>query len=332
MWRTRSRVVFILLILILLAASALFGLLTYGLDRDLSPVSGLREGDQMPLCGVTRKVVVVTDSSVTIPQNLAQELDIRIVPLLLIFGGQTFRDGIDVTPGELYRWLRANKHIPTTAAPSVGDFVRVYAAAAREASGILSVHPPPSLSAIYQTAVTASQLVDGVSIHVLDSRSAAMAQGFVVLEAARAAATGAELDVVVACAEEMAAKVRFFAALETLEYLYRGGRIGGAAALLGSALQIKPILHLVDGRAEPFAKPRTRRKAIRCMLQAMAEQVDGRPVHAAVLHADAAQEAEALKQRLAKQFNCVELYVTEFTPVMGAHTGPGLLGIAFYTD
>ena len=279
-----------------------------------------------------KKVIVVTDSNATVPEALVQELDIRIVPIVLNLDGHSYRDGIDLTPGEFYCLLRANKHVPTTSAPSAGDFLRVYTAAAQDSAGVVAIHIPPQLSSIYNTAVLASQLVDGAPIHVVNSRSATMAQGFVVLEAARAAAAGADLDAVVARAEEIASKVRFFATLETLEYLYRGGRIGGVAALMGSALQIKPIVHIVDGQVELFAKPRTRRKAVRRMLQAMAEQVDGRPIHAAVMQADAAQEAEGLRQRVAEQFDCIELYVTEFTPVMGAHAGPGLLGVAFYTE
>ena len=279
-----------------------------------------------------KKVIVVTDSNATVPEALVQKLDIRIVPILLNLDGRSYRDGIDLTPGEFYHLLRTGKHTPTTSAPSVGDFLRVYAAAARESAGIVAIHLPPQLSAIYNAAVLASQLVDGAPIRVVNSRSATMAQGFVVLEAARAAAAGADLDAVVARAEEMAAKVQFYATLETLEYLHRGGRIGGAAALVGSALQIKPIVHLVNGRVEPFAKPRTRRKAIQCMLQALAEYVGDRPIHAAVMQAGAVQEAEEFRQRVAERFDCVELYVTEFTPVMGAHTGPGLLGVAFYAD
>jgi len=279
-----------------------------------------------------KKVIVVTDSNATVPEHLVQELDIRVVPILLNLDGHSYRDGIDLTPGEFYRLLRTNKHTPTTSAPSVGDFLRVYAAAAHESAGVVAIHLPPQLSAVYNTAVLSSQLVDGAPIRVVNSQSATMAQGFVVLEAARAAAAGADLDAVVARAEEIAAKAHFFATLETLEYLRRGGRIGGAAALVGSALQIKPILYLVDGRVEPFAKPRTRRRAIQCMLQAMAEHVGGRPIHAAVMQACAVQEAEELRQRVVEQFDCVELYVTEFTPVMGAHTGPGLLGVAFYVD
>jgi DegV family protein with EDD domain len=278
------------------------------------------------------KVIVVTDSTATIPEPLLQELDIRIVPVLLNFAGRSYRDGIDITPTEFYRRLRANKHLPTTSAPSVGDFLRVYVAAAQEAAGIVSIHLPPHLSVTFEAAVVASRLVDGLPIRVVNSRSATMAQGFVALEAARTAAAGGDLEAVVTRAEEVAGQVRFFAMLDTLEYLYRGGRIGGAAALLGSMLQIKPVVYLVDGRVEPLAKPRTRGRAVDCMLQRMAVEVGGRPVHAAVMQADACEEAEKLRGRLTKQFQCVELYVTEFTPVMGAHSGPGVLGLAFYVD
>jgi DegV family protein with EDD domain len=279
-----------------------------------------------------KRVVVVTDSTATVPKDLVQELDIQVVPTLLIFGNQTFRDGVDITPGDVYRRLRASKQIPTTAALSVGDFLRVYAAAGREASGIVSIHMSPDLSATHNVALTASQLVDDTPIRVLNCHTAAMGQGFAVLEAARSAAAGATLDEVVSRVEEVASKVNLLFALDTFEYLHRGGRIGGAAALVGTMLQVKPVLYLDDGRVDVFAKPRTKRKAIRLILQHMAERVSDRPPHAAVFHADAPSEAEDLRQRVAEGFSCVELYVTEFTPVMGAHTGPGLLGVAFYVD
>ena len=124
--------------------------------------------------------------------------------------------------------------------------------------------------------------------------------------------------------------VTFYAMLDTLEYLHRGGRIGGAAALLGAMLQIKPVVYLVDGRVEPLAKPRTRGRAVDLMVKHMAGEVAGRPVHAAVMQGDALEEAEALMARVDREFDCVELYLTEFTPVMGAHAGPGLLGLAYY--
>lgn len=278
------------------------------------------------------KVVVVTDSTATLPSDLVQALDIRIVPVLLVLDNQTFRDGVDIAPGEVYRWLRTSKQIPTSAAPSVGDFVRTFATAAQEASGIVSIHMSPDLSSTYNVALTASQLVEGTPIRVINCHTAAIGQGFTALEAARAAATGATLDEVVSRIEEVAAKVNLFLTLDTFEYLHRSGRIGGAAALMGTLLQIKPLLYLDDGRIGVMAKPRTKPKAIRLLVQRMAERVGDRPLHAAVFHADALSEAEDLRQLLADTFDCVELYVTEFTPVMGAHTGPGLIGVAFYGE
>jgi DegV family protein with EDD domain len=298
-----------------------------------------------------KKVAVVTDSSATVPPDLVQELDIRVVPIWLALDGHAFRDGVDITAAEVYRWLRKSKRLPssairslpTTSAPSVGDFLRVYAAAAQEASGIVSIHLSPSLSATYNSAFTASQLVDGPdgrpfrSIRVVNCHTAAMGQGFVVLAAARAAAAGADLEAVAARAQKVAARVNLLATIGTLEYLHRGGRIGGAATLLGTMLQIKPVLYVADGHVDVFARPRTLTKALRVMLQEMAERVNGdgrgaRPLHVAILHADEPEKAEVLRQQVVEQFDCAELYVTELTPVMGAHTGPGVLGVAFYSE
>ena len=276
-------------------------------------------------------VVVVTDSVATVPESLIQELGIRVVPIVLNHRGRSYRDGVDLTPNEFYQLLRTSEELPTSSTPSVGDIAEVYRAAARDSAGVVGIHVTAKLSAVCETAVLAGQSVDA-PVRVVDSRTATMAQGFVVLEAARSAAAGADLATVAARATEMTSKVRFYAFFETLEYLHRGGRIGAASALLGSALQFKPIIHLVDGLVEPFAKPRTRRKATQTLLDTMAKQVGSRPVHAAVLHADSLDDAEELRQRVADQFDCRELYVTEFTPVMGAHTGPGLLGLAFHAD
>jgi len=279
-----------------------------------------------------KRVVVVTDSNATLPEAAVRDLDIRVVPILLNLADRTYRDGVDMTPNEFYRVLRTTTHVPTTASPSMGGFVRVFAASVQEAAGIVAIVLPPQLSAIRNLAVMASQLVDGPPIRVVDSGTAAMAQGFVVLEAARAAAAGAGLEKVVARAEEVASKVHFYAALETLEYLHRGGRIGGAAAWVGSMLQTTPVLRVLDGRVEPFARPRTRQRAIQVMLDEMTRRVSDRPVHVAICQADALEEAEDLKRCVEDLFDCTELYVTEFTPVMGAHAGPGLLGVAFYVD
>jgi DegV family protein with EDD domain len=279
-----------------------------------------------------KNVVVVTDSSATVPARLVAELDIRVVPVYLTLEGISFRDGVDITPREVYRWQRNGSHQPTTAAPSVGDFLRVYLGAAENVSGIVSIHMSPALSAIPGAAGVAATLVETVPVRIVDCGSAAMGQGFVVAAAARVAAAGAGLEAVAQRAREVADQVHLLATIPTLEYLHRGGRVGNAAALVGSMLQIKPVLCVAEGHVDVFARPRTQSKAIRIMLQAVADQVDGRHLHAAILHADVPEQAEALRQEVAQRFRCAELYVTELTPVMGAHTGPGVLGVAFYAD
>ncbi|MGD8598352.1 MAG: DegV family protein, partial [Anaerolineae bacterium] len=273
-----------------------------------------------------------TDSSANVPPQMAEQLDIRVVPIVLALNGHTFRDGVEITAHDVYRWLRDSRHSPTTSAPSVGDFVRTYANAAQEADGIVSIHMSPKLSGTFNAASAASRLVDDVPIEVIGCPSAAMGQGFAVLAAARAAQAGQSLAAARARAEQVAAKVNVLATIGTLEYLHRGGRIGGAAALLGAMLQIKPVLCLTGGDVDVFARPRTQAKAVRAMLDHMARQVNGCQVHAAVLHADVPEEAQALRQKLAERFDCAELYVTELTPVMSAHTGPGVLGVVYYAE
>ncbi len=278
------------------------------------------------------KIAIVTDSSASLPRELVERYGIHIVPILLIHKGRTYRDGVDITPQELYRRLREDRHLPTTSAPSVGDFLRVYARLSQEAEGIVSIHLSPKLSAVYTAALTASRMVEGVPIRVVDCRTAAMGQGFVVLEAARAADEGCNLAEVLHRIEHISSRINILATLDTLEYLHRSGRVPAAAALLGSLLKIKPIFYLEDGHADVLEKPRTRAKAVQRMLEIMETRVGSNPVHVAVMHADALEEAKRLRGEVASRFNCVELFITEFTPVMGAHTGPGLLGLAFWAE
>jgi DegV family protein with EDD domain len=281
---------------------------------------------------VLSKVVVVTDSSATIPEHLVRDLGIVVVPIRLNLDGKSYRDGIDITPSEFYRRLRATGSAPTTSAPSVGEFAAVFEDAAQGALGVVAIHVARSLSSIHDTAVTAARSIKGTDVRVVDAEAATMAHGFVVLEAARAAAAGAGIDIVEQTALEMRPRVRFYVLLDTLEYLHRGGRVGSVARLMGTALQIKPVINLVDGHIEPYARPRTRKKATARVLQAMRDEVGTLPVHVAVLHADVPDEAQELHDRVSRGFDCRELLMAEFTPVMGAHTGPGVLGVAFYAE
>ncbi|MFN3929699.1 MAG: DegV family protein, partial [Thermoflexus sp.] len=181
-------------------------------------------------------------------------------------------------------------------------------------------------------ALLAAQMVPEIPIRVIDSQAATMAQGFLVLEAARMAEAGASLDEIVTQVEALRPRIRFFAVLETVTYLIRSGRAPALAALAVDVLQIKPILTLQNGRIEVLEKVRTRRRAIEAMVQRMAQDVGNRPVHAAVFHAAAPEEAEALRRLLLERFDCRECYLTAFSPVMGLYAGPGVLGLAYYAE
>lgn len=277
------------------------------------------------------KIAVVTDSVACLPPELVEAYGIRVVPVRLILGEQVFRDGIDVTAEQVYAWQRAGI-LPTSSQPSVGDFLETYRELAAWAEGIVSIHVSAAMTGTYNAALLAAQMVPEVPIRVIDSQAATMAQGFLALEAARAAEAGATLDEVVARVEALRPRLRFFAVLETVTYLIRSGRAPALAALAVDVLQIKPILTLQSGRIEVLAKVRTRRRAVEAMLEQMARDVGDRPVHAAVFHAAAPEEAEALRRQVMARFDCRECYLTVFSPVMGLYAGPGVLGLAYYAE
>ncbi|MFQ5886022.1 MAG: DegV family protein [Anaerolineae bacterium] len=277
-------------------------------------------------------VAVVTDGGAAMPPELVEEYDIAVVPFQLMWEGETLRDGIDITPTQFYRRLRTAKSLPTTSQPLAGDFVRLYSELGGEAEAIASIHVAKEFSGTYNTALLAAKQAATIPIEVVDSRTATMGLGFLVLEAARAATKGASLSEVVARVKSLIPKVHVLATLDTLEYLRRSGRVPTLKASLGSMLNIKPVFHLYDGQARLYAQVRSRKRAVQIMVEAMPETAERGGLHIAVLHADAPGEAQELKAQILSRFDPAEIYVAEFSPVMGTHTGPGLLGITFYVD
>ena len=283
------------------------------------------------------KVAIVTDTTACIPQEQIARYEINVVPVELIFGDKTYRDGIDITPSEFYALIRQANKLPTTSASSPEPYLEAYRQASRRAESILCITEPAKFSAMFNSAQTAREmartLLQNVSIEVLDCTTAAAGQGLVTLAAARAAAANSSLEEVMVITKSTMSRVRLFATLDTLQYLVRSGRVPQAAALVNSLLKIKPVFTLNHGDAHTVAIPRTIPSAIKRMLKIMEQQVvKGKPLHVAVMHADDPDKALTIRNRIASQFDCAELFITEFTPVMGAHTGPGLLGIAFYSE
>lgn len=277
------------------------------------------------------KIAIVTDSAVCLPEELIQKYGIHIVPTLVRKGQDFFKDGVEVTFQQVYRWLREGDRLGSSQ-PSVGDFFNFFSELSKKAEAIISIVLTGELSGTYNSAVGAAKMVTDIPIQVIDSRTLSMAQGFIVLAAARAIEAGKSLAEVVEKAKAMVPKVNLLAALETLEYAHRSGRVPGIAALAGSLLKICPILEVKDNQIKVFAAVRTKRRAVERLLEEAKRRVGESPAHVAIVHGDVREEAERLKERLAQHFNLVELYIAEIPAILGVHTGPGALGLAFYKE
>ena len=288
------------------------------------------------------RTVVVTDSSAYLPDKMVKQYGLHVVPLYVHFGEQTFRDRVDLTSAAFYEKLRDADSLPTTSQPSVGDFVELYRRLSQEAEGIVSVHISSDISGTVDSALTARQTLIAEAttagekppaIHVIDSRCTSMGLGLLTTAAARAAAEGRAAEEVARMVEGLIPCLMVVFVVDTLEYLHKGGRIGGAAALVGSVLQVKPVLYFNEGRIDVLEKVRTTRKAKRRLLEIMEERMGtGTTVHAAITHADAPDEAEKLRQQVTERFNCVEMFVCELSPAIATHVGPGTVGLAFYPE
>jgi len=273
-------------------------------------------------------VVVVTDSAANLPPDVVGEFGIRVVPMYVTIGSETFRDGVDLTPDQLYERLANDGEVATTSTPPPADFV---AAFDRAGSPVVCVTVAGSMSGANQQATRAAREFAG-DVEVVDSRTASMAEGFVALEAARAAAGGAELAAVAARARDVAAAARLFATVETFDFLRRSGRVTRLQAYAATALDIKPVFAFRDGEPSAVARPRTRRRALDRVIAETLDAAGRRPLHLAVVHARAVEDARAVMDAVAGVADVVERYVVEVTPVVGAHVGPGLVGTAFFTE
>ncbi len=282
------------------------------------------------------KVAIVADSIACLAREMVEQYGIRIVPSNIHFDGKVYREYLDMSPSEAYQLLEKDPDRFSTSAPSPADYLEAYRELSTRAKSILCITLSAKLSMLHDAARVAKeqakQELPQTQIELLDSRSCAAAEGFVVLAAARAVAESKGLAEAIKAAEGVRGKVNLLALMETIRYAYRSGRIPKVASRIGSAFSVKPIFTISDGVAHFVGIARTKERGVNRVLRLMREKVGGNPVHVAVMHADALDEAQRLKERVASEFNCVELWISEFSPIMGYTTGRGLLGLAFYAD
>jgi DegV family protein with EDD domain len=281
------------------------------------------------------EIALVTDSTAYIPPEIVDRYSLTVVPQVLIWGENTYQDGVDIQPDEFYSRLQNSKIMPTTSQVSIASMKTTFEDLTGKGYHVIGIFISSKFSGTIQSAIQAIDMMGsaGKNVTILDSLSTSMALGFQVLAAARVLEDGANLEDVIATAEKARDHTGVFFAVDTLEFLHRGGRIGGAKRFFGTALNVKPVLTLNDGHIEAVEQIRTKKKAIARVMELVEEQVKGRsPIHLASLHANAEAEAKELLEMASKRVDVSESIFTTVSPVVGTHAGPGTVGLAYMAD
>lgn len=283
------------------------------------------------------KIAIVTDSCASIPEQLIESLNIHWVPYYIHRGSEVLRDLVTVKPKTFYHWMAQATELPTTASPGPGDYLTIYEKLVEEQGieEIVSIHMTSKGSGAYQAAVAAKsmakEMFPNLRIEVIDTLNVSMCHGWMVIEAARAALSGATIENVMALVNKMIPKTRMIQTADTLKYLYMGGRIGKAKHLVGTLLNIKPLISMENGVIVSLGQARSRNRAYQMMVDKVEAAVGsmGR-IKIAYVHAIALEEVEKIKAMVEKRLTTVESIITELSPALGVHTGPGTAGICYF--
>jgi len=275
------------------------------------------------------KIAIVTDSTADLPAQLAKTRGITVVPLTLNFEGRSLLDGVEIRPSEFYRKLPNATTHPTTSQPSPGRFAEAYAELLNDHSDVVSIHISEKLSGTYASAVQGAEMVDAGRVHVIDSQLVSMSLGLLTLAATEIASQGAAASAIAQRVMDMREQVQTYFSVATLEFLRRGGRIGRASAMLGSVLQVKPVLCIRDGLVTPLERVRTFDRALSRVVELTREVDRGKGLCVIVGHADAESDAKRVAREL-EPF-AETLMIQPLGPVVGAHAGPGVVGVGCYS-
>lgn len=277
------------------------------------------------------KTAIVTDSTAYIPQHIRESHDIHMIPLSVNFGNETYQEEIEITSQQFFEKMRDQQELPTTSQPSIGMFVELFERLSKEYDAVISIHLSSGISGTYNGAATAGDMVENIEVYTFDTEVSAMVQGFYALEAAEMAQAGKAPTDIMARLEEMKKTMSAYIMVDDLTNLQKGGRLSGAAALIGSLLQVKPILHFENKVIVPYEKVRTKKKALNRVFDLLHEDAkDHEPMRVVVIHANRPEEAEKMKEELQEKYKNIECMVSYFGPVVGTHLGEGAIGIGWY--
>lgn len=277
------------------------------------------------------KTAIVTDSTAYIPAEIRAKHDIHMIPLNVIFGNESYQEEVEIKVNQFYEEVKNSRDLPSTSQPAIGEFVALYEKLAKDYDAVVSIHLSSGISGTYQGALAAGDMVDDIQVLTYDSEISCMIQGFYVLEAAEMAAEGKTPEQIIERLNVIKESDRAYFMVDDLSHLQRGGRLSSAQAIVGSLLQVKPLLHFVDTKIVPFEKIRTRKKAVKRIHDLFDEDASQQvPMRAVVIHANREAEAEEMKKELEQKYPHIEFFLSYFGPVIGTHLGEGALGLGWY--
>jgi len=278
------------------------------------------------------KISFITDSTAYLEKDYVANHPVRVIPLNLHWNEATYKDNVDIAADEFYNRLEKSETLPSTSQPSAGEFLEMYKEAAKDADALVVPLISSGISGTVDSALMAAKEFKEVPVYVIDSKVTSAGLALLVKALVESAQKGSSIDDLLKLAEKIIKDMKLYFVLDTLKYLHKGGRIGGAAAFLGSALDLKPILYLTeDGKIDALEKVRTRKKAVKRLIELAEEKAGGKPAYLGIIHAQVEEEAETLQDELREKLNPSKSGIYVISPVIGTHVGPGALAVALHT-
>lgn len=279
------------------------------------------------------KIAIVTDSTAYIPKNIREECGITMIPLNVVFGNETYKEEEEITSSDFFEMMKTTEKLPTTSQPALGSFVSEFERLSKDFDQIITIHLSAEISGTYQSSIAAGNMVEGVDVHSFDTEVSCMPQGFYALEAAKLANEGKTVAEIMDRLNELKTRMKAYFMADDLNHLHRGGRLNGAQLIVGSLLQIKPVLHFEEGKIVPFEKVRTAKKALNRILSLLDEEAStGEAINIAVIHANREQQAQDIAEKIKTDYPHAKVVISYFGPVIGTHLGEGSLGIGWYRE
>ncbi len=279
------------------------------------------------------KIALVTDSTAYLPKDVLDKYNVYVIPLSVVFENDSYREGVDITTADFYKKVKTEENLPTTSQPAIGELVNLYESLSKDYDAIISIHISKGLSGTFEASQTAGKMVENIQVYSIDSTITTIPQGFLVMEAGEMIKEGIKVEEIIDVLKSYTKNMTAYFMVADLSHLQRGGRLSGAQKIVGSLLNIKPVLHITDGQIKPFEKIRSKKKALKRILSLLEQDALNKTIKkVAFIHANNEEGALELERAFKDKYPHIETYISYFGPVIGTHLGEGALGATWYYE